>query len=86
MELFVSVLCALTAFACAVLLMRAYRRTGTRLLLWSSLCFVGLSINSVLLIVDVGMDPERDLSIIRTLPAIAGVALLLYGLIWESSA
>ena len=35
----VYVLCFLTSAACAWLLGRSYARTGTRLLLWSSVCF-----------------------------------------------
>ena len=42
-------LCALTSLACAVLLLRAYRRSWARLLFWSGLCFVGLALNNVLL-------------------------------------
>ena len=77
-------LCAITSIACAYLLLRRYARTGVRLLLWSGLCFVGLALNNVLLFIDVKLLPETDLSLIRTLPALAGVALLVYGLIWES--
>lgn len=77
-------LCAVTSIACAYLLLRSYARTGLRLLLWSGLCFVGLALNNVLLFIDVKLLPETDLSLIRTLPALAGVALLVYGLIWES--
>jgi hypothetical protein len=75
-------LCALTSLACAVLLLRGYARSRARLLLWSGLCFVGLFINNALLVVDARV--EFDLSIVRTLPAVIGVALLLYGLVWES--
>ena len=39
MGLFVYVLCLLTSLACAVLLLRSYRQTRIRLLLWSGLCF-----------------------------------------------
>ena len=48
----VCVLCALTSLACAVLLLRGYFRTRARLLLWTGLCFAGLFINNMLLIVD----------------------------------
>jgi hypothetical protein len=80
----VYLLCAATSGACALLLLRAYHRTGTRLLLWSSLCFVGLTLNNALLIVDLIVVPDVDLSTWRLVPAVAGVALLLYGLVWES--
>ncbi|HET7711543.1 MAG TPA: DUF5985 family protein [Thermoanaerobaculia bacterium] len=77
-------LCALTSVACAALLLRAYVRRRVRLLLWSGLCFTGLALNNVLLFVDVRVVPDVDLSIWRTIPAVIGVALLLYGLIWET--
>ena len=77
-------LCALTSVACAVLLLRGYRESHVKLLLWSSLCFLGLAANNVLLFVDVRAVPELDLSAWRTLPAVAGVGSLLYGLIWDA--
>lgn len=81
----VFVLCALTSLACAVLLLRGYRETRARLLLWSGLCFVGLGINNLLLIVDVHVVPNVDLSIWRSIPAVAGIALLIYGMVWETA-
>jgi hypothetical protein len=80
----VYLLCAATSAACAVLLLRAHARTGTRLLLWSGLCFVGLGLNNAALVLDLIIVPDVDLSVWRIVPAVAGVALLLYGLIWES--
>jgi len=77
-------LCALTSIACAVLLLRAYASTRVRLLLWSGLCFTGLALNNILLFVDMRLVPEIDLSVWRTLPALAGVGLLLYGLVWDT--
>lgn len=82
--LLVYVLCALTSVACAVLLLRGYRRSGQRLLLWSGLCFLGLALNNVLLVVDVRVTPATDLSLVRTFPALAGIALLLYGFVWDA--
>jgi len=84
LALFVYGLCALTSVACAVLLARGYRRSGARLLLWSGLCFACFALNNVLLIIDVSVLPERDLSVVRTLPSLVGVALLLYGLVWDT--
>lgn len=80
----VYVLCSLTSAACAVMLARGYARTRVRLLFWSALCFVGLTLNNVLLIIDVRFVPQIDLSAWRMAPALAGVILLLYGLIWET--
>lgn len=80
----VYLLCAVTSLACAVLLLRGYVRSRVRLLLWSCLCFVGLALNNVLLVLDLIILPERDLSLLRNLPALVGLALLVYGLIWEA--
>jgi hypothetical protein len=84
MGLVVYTLCALTSLVCAVLLLRSYRRSRVRLLLWSGLCFACFALNNVLLVIDVRMLPEQDLSVVRSLPSLVGIALLLYGLVWET--
>ena len=77
-------LAALTSIACMVLLFRGYARTGARLLFWSALCFVGLSINNVLLFFDFVIFPTQvDLRPWRLFAALAGVLFLLYAFIWE---
>jgi hypothetical protein len=79
------ILCALTALACSLLLFRGWRRTGVRLLFWSSLCFAGLAMENALLFVDVVVFPtEIDLSLWRRMPTLLGLCLLLFGLIWET--
>ncbi len=81
----VYLLCAATSVACAALLLRAFLLQRTRLLLWSSLCFALLALNNLLLFIDLIIIPDGiDLSIERSLVALAGIALLLFGLIWES--
>jgi len=77
-------LCALTAFACAWLLLRTYARSRYKLLLWGGLCFVGLTLNNLLLIVDKFLVPYVDLSTWRLVVALAAVLIFLYGLIWDS--
>ena len=77
-------LCALTSLGCACLLLRSYFRTKSRLLLWSGLCFVGIAVSNVLLVLDRLVFPDADLSIVRLVAALAGMMLLLYGLIWEA--
>jgi hypothetical protein len=79
-------LCALTSFACALLLWRGYRRSRTRLLLWSSLCFWGLFLNNAMLFIDITLLPHSDLLLLRHVPALAGVGALVYGLVWEADA
>ena len=76
-------LCALTSIVCAVLLFRGYRQSRTRLLFWSSLCFVGLAINNVLLLVDLVLVQSVDLSILRGGTALVALLVLLYGLTQE---
>jgi len=77
-------LCAATSLIAAVLLFRMWRRRGTRLLLWSCLCFGGLALNNVFLLVDVEIVPDTDLMLLRSATALASIALLLVGLIWEA--
>ena len=84
MTVLVYLLCAVTSLACAVLLFRGFRRSRARMLLWSALCFAGFCLNNVLLVVDTQLVPEIDLSIWRTLPAALGLALLLYGFVWDA--
>jgi Family of unknown function (DUF5985) len=76
-------LCALTSLGCALLLLRAFAARRARLLLWSGLCFVCFFVNNVLLYLDLEVFTATDLSLIRTIPIVVGLALLLYGLIWE---
>jgi hypothetical protein len=77
----VYVLCGLTSALCAGLLLRGYRRSGTRLLLWSGLCFLGLTLNNILLFVDLVVVPTIDLSLWRGGTAVVGMAMLLWGLV-----
>jgi Family of unknown function (DUF5985) len=87
----VYILCAATSILCALLLWRGYRRTRARLLLWSCLCFLFLSLNNILLFVDRVVFPETELMIgivsfpvLRSLTALIGLLLLVFGLIWDS--
>jgi Family of unknown function (DUF5985) len=78
-------LCAITALVCVVLLLRAYNTSGYSLLLWSGLCFAGLTANNVLLVLDKVVFPAGpDLSIARSSVALASVSVLLFGLIWDA--
>ena len=76
-------LCALTSFLRAVLLVQSWRRTRARILLWSSLCFVGLAANNLLLLIDLVFAPDVDLARMRAVTATGALAVLVLGLIWE---
>jgi hypothetical protein len=81
----VYVLGTLTTLLCAALLLRGYLQSRTKLLLWSSFCFAGLTISNVLLFVDLVLLPAPvDLYLLRLITAAVAMLLLLYGLIWES--
>ena len=81
----VFLLCAITSLACSVLLLRGYRASGSRLLLWGGIAFASLALNNALVFVDlVVLGDAVDLQVWRKLPALAGMVILLGGLIGES--
>ncbi len=75
---------AFTSLLCAVLLLRGYARGRRKLLLWSGLCFAGLTISNGLIFVDLILLPTIDLFSYRLFATAVSMAMLLYGLIWES--
>jgi hypothetical protein len=81
----VYLLCALTSVACGVMLLRGFFASRSRLLFWSGLCFIILSVNNVLLYLDLVMIPDVDLSLLRSLTALLALVVLLFGLVWELS-
>jgi hypothetical protein len=77
-------LAVLSSLSCTVLLFRGYARRRIRLLMWSGICFAGLTINNVALFLDLVIFPEVDLRLARLVPALAGMMFLLYGFIWDA--
>ncbi|HET9942071.1 MAG TPA: DUF5985 family protein [Terriglobia bacterium] len=84
MAVVVYALCTMAAGLCAWLLLKAYSKTRYKLLLWAGLCFIGLTFNNALLVVDRMLIPQIDLFTYRLLLALSSMLLLLYGLIWEA--
>ncbi|HEU4698291.1 MAG TPA: DUF5985 family protein [Gemmatimonadales bacterium] len=81
----VYLLCALTSLGCTILLWRAWHARRVPLLLWSAAAFACFTLNNILLVLDrlvVGAD--RSLLVERSVPLLLGVALFVYGLVWES--
>ena len=81
----VYILSALISVACAALLLRSYMQARTGLLLWAAVCFLGLTLNNTLLFVDKVVATDVDLSLWRTIPALAGMLALVFGLLWEET-
>jgi hypothetical protein len=81
----VYILCFLTCALCAVLLVRSWHKTRTRLLLWVAVSFIFLAINNFFLLADTTLTPpDTDLSALRVGSAVIAVAILLFGLVWEA--
>lgn len=78
-------LCALVAGLCTYLLLRAWHASRYRLLLWTGLCFGGLTLTNVLLFLDkIVLGPEIDLSPARMAVTLVAMGVLLYGLVWDA--
>jgi hypothetical protein len=77
-------LCTLTALLCTWLLLQAWRRSRYKLLLWSGLCFAGLTVNNLLLVADKLIFPDVDMTICRLIMGLGSLMVLLYGLIWDA--
>jgi hypothetical protein len=75
-------LCAITAFTCFALLWRGWRANRAALLFWSALCFAGLTVSNVLLVIDKLVLPDVDLSPFRLAITLAALLLLIFGLVW----
>jgi hypothetical protein len=76
-------MCAATSAACALLLLRGYSSTKVDLLFWSGLCFVGLGLSNVVLVVDLVFVPQVGLLLLRHVITLVSLTVLLYGIIWE---
>lgn len=76
-------LCAVTSLLCSVLLLRSYFSSQYRLLLWAGLCFAGVTLNNLLLVIDKLIFPELDLLTLRLAVMLLALSCLLYGLIFD---
>lgn len=84
MDAAIYMLGALTSLLCALLLLRAYAAKHRKLLLWSGVCFTGLTISNGLVFVDLILFPDVSLYRLRLITAAVAMLPLLYGLIWGS--
>ncbi|MES3036387.1 MAG: DUF5985 family protein [Bdellovibrionota bacterium] len=81
----VYILCAATSILCALLLIRGYRHTRSRFLLWSACGFGGLAVNNVILYFDRIVYPDADFSVWPVAPALVGMIIMIYGLIRDTT-
>lgn len=84
MALFVHILCVVISAVCAALLFRNSRRSSSRLLLWSGWSFIVFALANAILFVDFMIGAKADLILLRNVVTLTGIAMLLYGLIWET--
>ena len=80
----VYLLCFLAALGCALLLFRAYAHSGSRLLLWTGLGFAALTLNNLLLVIDLVLWQGLDLWVFRQVTAAVAIGIFLYGFLWEA--
>jgi len=80
----VYLLCAATSLGCAFALLRGYRKMRTRLLFWSCACFLCFAATNVLLFIDLVLVPGVDFGNLRNTFTLAGLLMLLYGMIWDT--
>lgn len=84
MAAIIFVLCTITSFLCAIMLWRNWRASGHRLIFWTSLCFIFLTMNNGLLVLDeVLLGARYDLRLWRVALGLIAFSLLVYGLIAE---
>lgn len=77
-------LCLLASALCAGLLLRAWRQSRSRLLLWTATAFVFLAVNNLFLVLDMVVFPSVFLWPWRQAASLLAVGVLVYGFIWEA--
>jgi hypothetical protein len=76
-------LCFATSTLCAFLLGRSFRRTRSRLLFWSALCFALFAVVNFIVVLDMLVYPELDFRPLRLWLSLLAVSVLLFGFIWD---
>jgi len=79
----VYLLCFLTSLSCCLLLIRSYRRSRSKVLLWTAACFVLLAIDNLLVVLDLILLPNVNLLLPRLLATLLAVSTLIIGFVWE---
>jgi hydrogenase/urease accessory protein HupE len=76
-------LCTILSLAIAVMLWRQHRRMPTRMIYWTALCFSGLALSNLLLVLDKLVVPDIDLRVLRHTVSLLSIGMLLFGLVYE---
>ena len=76
-------LCFATSALCAFLLGRSFRRTRSRLLFWSALCFILLAVVNFIVVLDMLVYPDVSFRAVRLWVSLLAVVVLLFGFIWD---
>jgi len=76
-------LCFATSTLCAYLLGRSFRRTRSRLLFWSAMCFALLAVVNFVVVLDMLIFPDINFRPLRLWLSLVAVAVLLFGFIWD---
>jgi hypothetical protein len=76
-------LCAVLSAAVAALLWRSQRIARSRLVGWTALCFSGLTVSNLLLVLDKLVLVDADMTVLRQSVSLASIGVLLYGLVYE---
>jgi hypothetical protein len=79
----VYILGCLLSLVCGGLLLRGFAQGNRRLLLWSGICFLGLSVSNFLVFLDLIVFPDVNLYRWRLITAAISMLLLIWGLVWE---
>lgn len=79
----VYILCFLTCVTVAILLGRGYAASREKLLLWTCVGFILLSLNNAVLVVDLVLLPDyRSFAMLRGLLMLSGVCCIVGGMVF----
>ena len=83
MAALVYLMCTVTSAICAALLLREYRRTASRVLLWCGLAFAGFTVGNAMVFTDVILVPSLNLATVRAIVNWGATTVLVVALLWD---
>jgi hypothetical protein len=82
-EATVYTLCVLASALCAALLWLGFLRSRSRLLMWMTVSFMFLALGNLGAVIGLFAFPDVSVWYVRKGPALIGVGVLIYALVWE---